>query len=290
VRAADLTGETPRLTTIVGTGLFDFGDVDGTGDAVRLQHPLGVVYHNGLLYVADTYNHKIRRIDPESTETSTFLGSGEDGWRDGGDPLFDEPGGVSIAGDKLYIADTNNHNIRVADLQTGDTGTLVLIDPDGLLTRAADGLPYTGETITLDGQTIAPARRKSTSNVQLPEGYKLNDLAPFSVEWQAGEGITWRRNRFSRRRLPAFPLRVCGDGRARRDQPASRPGDLLLRRSGGKPLPAGAGAPHPPPDHRRYRRRRGHPPTPFPRHPIKKGQRNTEERGGTEKNKNVCTL
>ena len=62
--------------------------------SVRLQHPLGVVYHEGFLYIADTYNHKIRLHRPgKQRKRRTFLGSGEDGWRDGGDPLFDEPGG-----------------------------------------------------------------------------------------------------------------------------------------------------------------------------------------------------
>ncbi|HVG18094.1 MAG TPA: thioredoxin-like domain-containing protein, partial [Blastocatellia bacterium] len=51
-----------RVETVVGEGLFDFGDRDGRGSQVRLQHPLGVVYHEGALYVADTYNNKIKRI------------------------------------------------------------------------------------------------------------------------------------------------------------------------------------------------------------------------------------
>ncbi|MEZ6071614.1 MAG: hypothetical protein R3C10_15455 [Pirellulales bacterium] len=57
------------MTTIVGTAdqpqgrLFIFGDVDGSGDEVRLQHPLGVAWYEGVLYVADTYNSKIKAVD-----------------------------------------------------------------------------------------------------------------------------------------------------------------------------------------------------------------------------------
>ncbi|MBI5126139.1 MAG: redoxin domain-containing protein, partial [Planctomycetes bacterium] len=47
---------TGRVNTIVGLDLFEFGDVDGQGAMVRLQHPLGIVFHEGMLYVADTYN------------------------------------------------------------------------------------------------------------------------------------------------------------------------------------------------------------------------------------------
>jgi thiol-disulfide isomerase/thioredoxin len=120
VRALPLDGQ-GKVTTIVGQGLFDFGDVDGEGEAVRLQHALGLVYHDGKLYVADTYNSKIKVIDPEN-HTSTTLAGGE---KEGG-PAFREPGGVSYADGKLYVADTNAHRIRVVDLKTKAVSTLNL--------------------------------------------------------------------------------------------------------------------------------------------------------------------
>ena len=64
MRAVPLDGK-GEVKTIVGEGLFEFGDVDGVGDEVRLQHALGVAYHDGKLYVADTYNSKIKVLDPE---------------------------------------------------------------------------------------------------------------------------------------------------------------------------------------------------------------------------------
>jgi len=73
-------------------------------------------------------NNKIKAIDPEKRFSVTFLGTGEPGKAD--DPAqFDEPGGLSVAGDKLYVADTNNHAIRVVNLKTNKMTTLVL---DGL--------------------------------------------------------------------------------------------------------------------------------------------------------------
>lgn len=108
----DTTGE---VKTIVGEGLFEFGDVDGAGSKVRLQHALGVAYRDGKLYVADTYNSKIKLIDPEKRTCATFLGDPA-GWLK--PKMFNEPGGLSFAGDKLYIADTNNHRIRIVDMNT----------------------------------------------------------------------------------------------------------------------------------------------------------------------------
>lgn len=115
------------VRTIAGSGLFVFGDVDGVGDQVRLQHPLAVAYHDGILYVADSYNHKIKRVVVETGTSNTLFGNGEAGHRDGGDTRsvqFHEPSGLSVAGRQLFIADTNNHLIRVADLDTLSVSTL----------------------------------------------------------------------------------------------------------------------------------------------------------------------
>jgi len=112
-----------EVRTIVGKGLFDFGDKDGVGDQVRLQHALGVLFHEGKLYVADTYNSKIKIIDPKDRSSKTFVG-GSDGWL--GHRLLNEPGGLSYANGKLYVADTNGHRIQVVDLKTKAISTLAL--------------------------------------------------------------------------------------------------------------------------------------------------------------------
>ena len=127
VRAADLA-EGGAVTTIVGLDLFTFGDVDGTGDQVRLQHPLGIALHEGILFIADTYNNKVKRIFPATRDATAFLGTGEPGHKDGPGSLaqFYEPGGLSVADGKLYIADTNNHAIRVVDIESQEVTTLEL--------------------------------------------------------------------------------------------------------------------------------------------------------------------
>jgi thiol-disulfide isomerase/thioredoxin len=112
------------VRTIVGTGLFDFGDKDGVGDAALLQHCIGLAWHNNVLYVADSYNHKIKTVDPKTRAVKTFLGDGKKGFEDGAKPRFHEPNGLSGYGDKLFIADTNNHAIRVCDLKSGTVSTL----------------------------------------------------------------------------------------------------------------------------------------------------------------------
>ena len=128
IRSAELDPK-GRVRTIVGLGLFEFGDRDGEGHLVRLQHPLGITHKDGNLYITDSYNHKIKEIVPVPRRSTTLLGTGVAGYTDGGreEAAFSEPSGLSIAGNRMYIADTNNHLIRVADMETWQVTTLEII-------------------------------------------------------------------------------------------------------------------------------------------------------------------
>jgi DNA-binding beta-propeller fold protein YncE len=105
VRYLDLTEN--RVHTIIGTGLFDFGDVDGVYPSAKLQHPLGVAVFGDKVLVADTYNHKIKLIDPDERRVERWLEAG-----------LAEPGGLSLAGGRLFIADTNNGRVLMVDVET----------------------------------------------------------------------------------------------------------------------------------------------------------------------------
>jgi DNA-binding beta-propeller fold protein YncE len=128
IRAVD-PGPGGEVRTIVGEGLFEFGDRDGIGPAeVRLQHPIGLAWHDGVLWIADTYNHKLKRLDPRTAECRTAFGTGRPGLADGpaDAACFSEPSGVSVARGRLHVADTGNHAIRVVDLASGQVTTLTL--------------------------------------------------------------------------------------------------------------------------------------------------------------------
>jgi hypothetical protein len=110
VRAIDLSDGMVR--TIVGRGLFDFGDHDGDPGNVLLQHPLDVAVSGSVLYVADSDNNKIKAITFGTMETRTVLGDGSPG-------TMHEPGGIAVAGDCVLVADTNNHRILRGYPSTG---------------------------------------------------------------------------------------------------------------------------------------------------------------------------
>ncbi len=124
IRSVPLNGK-GRVKTVVGTNelpggrLFAFGDVDGPAKKAKFQHPTCVAYDNGVIYVADTYNNKIRTIDPKTGVTKTLAGGGQKEHE-----TLDEPMGISVAGGFAYVADTNKHRIRVIDLSTKKVSTL----------------------------------------------------------------------------------------------------------------------------------------------------------------------
>ncbi len=181
IRAIDLSKG--KVRTLVGADLFAFGDKDGVGNEVRLQHPLGILLLGNKIMIADTYNHKIKELDLQSGFVRTFRGTGKPGQKDGGDPSFYEPAGLSVANEKLYIADTNNHAIRVVDLKTKETSTLRIKDLEPpvlpvLPTSSADTTGPNPEEIKIPPQRLRTGTSGSLIiNVELPDGYHLNPAA-----------------------------------------------------------------------------------------------------------------
>lgn len=131
VRKVDMENKT--VTTIAGPrdlpqgrSLFEFGDIDKPGAEARFQHPIGLVYHNNKLYIADSYNHKIRTINLSTGEVASLIGTGTSGNALGETPQLSEPAGLSVANDTLYIADTNNHRILTVNLKDNSVQELTI--------------------------------------------------------------------------------------------------------------------------------------------------------------------
>lgn len=132
------------ITTVVGTGeAGDDGDGGPARDA-RLRRPLGVaVGADGTLFVADTYNHRIRMVAADGTIT-TVAGTGEPGFAGDGGPgaaaLLAYPTGIAVgAGGALYIADTGNHRVR----RLAADGAITTVAGTGAAGFNGDGGPAT---------------------------------------------------------------------------------------------------------------------------------------------------
>ncbi|MDH3425921.1 MAG: hypothetical protein OEM22_04540, partial [Acidimicrobiia bacterium] len=117
----------------------------------------------------------------------TFAG-GEAGWADGVDTQFYEPGGIDFAGTTLYVADTNNHAIRMVNGSTGQTTTLILKGIEAF-EPPPDAADYKGTVVDLPPATVAPGAATIAVDIELPEDHKVNEEAPSSVQWLVSGGI-----------------------------------------------------------------------------------------------------
>ncbi|QGZ42739.1 sugar lactone lactonase YvrE [Pseudoduganella flava] len=142
------------VTTLAGNG--QPGDADGKGAAARFNGPVGIAVDDaGIVYVADTYNDRIRRIAPDGTVT-TIAGSGQPGDDDGpaAAAAFDTPSGIAVAPDgTLFVADTGNHAVR--RIGTDGVVTTVAVPPQGER-RAILRRPM-GIAVTRDGYLYVTA-------------------------------------------------------------------------------------------------------------------------------------
>ena len=227
IRYLDLATKDTQVVTLAGSGksLFEFGPEDGVGLEARFQHPLGVRFHRGKVYVTDTYNHRIRVIDPQTREVRTLSGL-DPGFKDGLDARWDEPGGLDAKGDKLYVVDTNNHVLRIFNLKETSVSTLLLkmgenassSVQEGAVSRDASRGVFPGSDL-LFTQTLPPIRfaksEVSPGRVELslwaefPRGYKVTAEAFSTVTVRITEG----RGRFLgvspwSVQGPAFPIRL----------------------------------------------------------------------------------
>ena len=112
------------VTTIAGSGTGTFAN--GTGPEASFKKPYGIITDGTNLYVADTENHKIRKIVISTGAVTTLAGSGSQGSTDGTgtSATFKNPRGITTDGTNLYVGDYSNHTIRKIVISTGAVTTL----------------------------------------------------------------------------------------------------------------------------------------------------------------------
>ncbi|MDX6702471.1 MAG: hypothetical protein QOF26_2697 [Baekduia sp.] len=224
LRARTLTAD-----TLAGAGLFAWGDEDGDGTRARMQHPLSVALGaDGALYVADTFNDRIRVWRGTHLWTVPVAG-------------FAEPGGVAVLPDgRLLVADTGNHRVVLVDpirarartLEIGRSGSSDAPD-DQPAAVAGTIVAAAGETATialdldpgeddLDPAGGPPVRVRATADhpelLREPTSWTASTL-PAEIDLHLGDG--------SGRVTVELLVATCGPGacRLRRTQ---RAWDVLL--------------------------------------------------------------
>ena len=153
IRQILATGE---VKTFAGTGKAGF--LDGPALQAQFYAPSGIDRDaEGNVYVADMFNHRIRKIDTQG-KVSTFAGDGKPGWKDGfgSTALFDLPVGLAVDAAGVYVSEQTNHTVRLctwdgmvvtvagqpkkAGLLDGDASKSLLSSPYGLAVGPGGGL------------------------------------------------------------------------------------------------------------------------------------------------------
>ncbi|TVR72641.1 MAG: hypothetical protein EA427_03065 [Spirochaetaceae bacterium] len=155
------------VTTLIGTGLFDFGDRDGPLEGALLMHAADVSVLEGIPYILDTYNSKVKRVINSVVHTVPVAG-------------LNEPKAFTTEGSRLWIADTNNHRIVYLSAEGGPVTALRLTPGDAGPAR-----------------TISVRQNLREDNLELtlilPEDFKLNEESPNTVAFRTTGGTEYAR-------------------------------------------------------------------------------------------------
>ncbi len=143
-RIRKVDAATGNIATVAGTGVIGFSGDGSLATAAQLNFPLSVAVDGaGNLYVADAYNHRIRKVDAATGNIATVAGTGAPGFSGDGGPAtaaqLNLPYGLALDGSSnLYVADTGNHRIRKVDAVTGNIATVAGTGAPGF---SGDGNP-----------------------------------------------------------------------------------------------------------------------------------------------------
>ena len=174
-----------NVTTLAGNGTRGFAD--GPGNTAQFNNPYGVAFApNGNIYVADTYNQRIRVTNPTTGQVTTLAGTGTEGFADGPgtNARFNYPTGVAVAPNgNIYVADQGNQRIRAINPTTGQVTTLAGTGTPGF----ADGPGNTAQFDYPTGVAVAP---NGTVYVADQENQRIRAINPTTgqVTTLAGTG------------------------------------------------------------------------------------------------------
>ncbi len=169
-----------EVATVAGNGIQGFGGDNGPATAASLDSPTGLaVSADGTLYIADSHNHRLRRVTPDGV-IQTVAGTGTPGFSGDLGPAANAqlrlPTAVALGSlGELYVADTGNHRIRRVALD----GSIVTVAGNGTEQATGDGGPATAAGLDApsgvafrqsDGSLFIADRLNSRIRVVSPSG------------------------------------------------------------------------------------------------------------------------
>lgn len=162
------------VRTLVGGGLFEFGLRDGARANARMQHPLALTGNKEALFIADSYNHAIRRYGIATGKLSTLIQAKPE-QQNGQAKGLNEPSGITLLDDTLVISDSNHHRLQQVPLKKPALALLDVHEPvQPLKVQYSEELP---NVMKLDPIYLAKQTPLKV-NLKLPMGWHINKDAP----------------------------------------------------------------------------------------------------------------
>jgi thiol-disulfide isomerase/thioredoxin/sugar lactone lactonase YvrE len=197
-------------------GSGEVGSNDGSKEEARFHHPQGLAASSDAIYVADTENHAIRKIDLASGAVTTLAGTGKRGMQlgaaaPGRTTALASPWDLAIKGDLLFFANAGTHQIGVLNLKSGIVAAFAGTGEEGIRDgRAATAslAQPSGLALSPDGETLYLADSESSSVRAItlssdPQIRTLVGVGLFDFGWINGDFRTARLQ---------HPLGVAVDG------------------------------------------------------------------------------
>jgi thiol-disulfide isomerase/thioredoxin/sugar lactone lactonase YvrE len=161
------------VETLIGKGLFEFGDRNGNYENALMQHPLGLTVDDTGVYIADSFNHKIKKYDFSTKTILDFVGNGSAGCEVGKHTKLNEPDGIISILDKFYVADSNNNRIIAISRKTLES-SLIQVMPKLQLPKESF-LEYLPNLHTSPKIEVSD---KAFIKINLQSGWKINESGP----------------------------------------------------------------------------------------------------------------
>ena len=201
--STDATQAYSQVTDVSGTVRYvtggrltveeDAGD-GGPANRARLNFPSAIAVDRvGNLYIADTMNHRVRRVDAETGLITTVAGTGQPRYSGDGGPAnlaaLNEPTGLAVKEDALYIADQSNNRVRRVELSTG---IITTIAGDGTAAYSGDGASAVQASLSgPSGVAVAGDGRVYVADT-FNSRIRIVDSETGSITTAAGDGGTYR--------------------------------------------------------------------------------------------------
>ncbi len=190
-----IDGGTGIMTSVAGTGSAGFSGDGGPATAARLNNPSGISYvggYNEYLYISDTYNQRIRRVDLKTGLIQTIAGNGLSGYYGDGGPAIlaslNSPSAITVNNNQVWFVDYNNLRVRYFNVGFGNITTV-----------AGNGAYGTGSTGDAGPGSIASlyvplsvAFNPTNNSLYIGTYYRVRKVTPASggtISTVAGIGV-----------------------------------------------------------------------------------------------------